>query len=89
MGDDDADVGVAGNKIVRVGKGLKASHARVAIEAEGYSLSPQVVEGAAAELKLLDGDRTIMIVRGGKILTDAEGLSVPDVSRAGPYSNFK
>ena len=25
----------------------------------------------------------------GKVITDDEGLTIPDASRAGPYSNFK
>lgn len=83
------DVGIAGNKVVRVGERLKASHARVVIEAEEYSLGSPVVEGSAADVSLVDGAHTIMTVRGGKILTDEMGLSIPDVSRAGPYSNFK
>jgi hypothetical protein len=30
-----------------------------------------------------------MIVRGGKVMTDDEGLTVQDLSRAGPYSNYR
>jgi len=89
VGGQDLDVGVAGGKVLRIGHALNASHARILVEAEGYALAAPVAEGAAADLNLLDGKRTIMTMRAGKILTDAEGLSIPDVSRAGPYSNFK
>ena len=30
-----------------------------------------------------------MTIRNGKVITDDDGLTIPDVSRAGPYSNFK
>jgi dihydroorotase len=87
---EDVDVGVIGNRVARIGRGLKAAHARVLVEAEGYQLGPDgVKEDAAANLQLLDGARTIMTVRNGRIMTDDEGLSIADVSRAGPYSNFK
>ena len=49
------------------------------VEAEGYRAAPSgLQEGATA-----DGARPIMIVRNGRFITDDEGLSVPDVSRAG------
>lgn len=88
-GGEDMDVALVGNKVVRVAPDLKAAHARTVIEAEGYALRPAAAEGTAADLTLVDGKRTVMVVRGGKILTDADGLSIPDVSRAGPYSNYK
>ncbi len=85
-----ADVGIIGNRVAQVGHGLKAAHARVVVEAEGYELTPAALaEGAVADLKLLDAGHVIMIVQGGKILTDDEGLTIPDVSRAGHYSNYR
>lgn len=33
--------------------------------------------------------RNVLTVRAGKIVWDSDGLSVPDVSKAGPYTNFK
>lgn len=33
--------------------------------------------------------RCVLTVRNGVIVWDSEGLSIPDASRAGPYSNFK
>ena len=87
---EDVDIGVIGNKVARIGRGLKAAHARVLVEAEGYQAGPAgLQEGAAANLRLLDGGRPILIVQNGRIMTDDEGLSIADVSRAGPYSNFK
>ena len=86
---EESDIGIIGNRIARIGHGLKAAHARILVEAEGYQVTPALAEGAPADVTLLDGGRTIMTVRNGRILTDDEGLSIPDVSRAGPYSNFK
>jgi len=87
---EDSDIGIIGNRIARVGRGLKAAHARVLVEAEGYQVTPAALaEGAPANVAVFDGGRTIMTVRNGRIITDDEGLSIPDVSRAGPYSNFK
>jgi len=43
-------------------------------------------------LSRLDATRRfecLLTVRNGIIVWDAEGLSVPDATRAGPYSNFK
>jgi len=40
----------------------------------------------------LTGDRRlrcVLTVRNGRVVWDSEGLSLTDVSRAGPYSNFK
>jgi dihydroorotase len=40
----------------------------------------------------LIGDRKlvcVLTVRNGQVVWDAEGLSLPDASRAGPYTNFK
>ena len=52
-------------------------------------------EGSVADLAVLDLQqpnhrmRCVLTVRGGAIVWDSEGLSIPDVSRAGPYTNFK
>jgi dihydroorotase len=84
------DVGIVGNRIAQIHAGLKAAHARVVAEAEGYDLAPaNVAEGMTADLTLLNAGRVIMTVRKGKVITDDEGLTIPDASRAGPYSNFK
>ena len=88
LGNQDVDVAVIGNKFARVERGLKAAHARVVVEAEGYSLR-SLNQGGTADLTLLDGSRPIFIVQAGKIVRDDEALSIPDVSRAGAYSNFK
>jgi dihydroorotase len=40
----------------------------------------------------LDGMRRfhcVLTVRNGMIVWDSEGLSIPDVTRACPYTNFK
>jgi hypothetical protein len=114
--DEDLDVGITGGKIATIGHRLPAAHARVVIEAEGYSLrwgvagvapcggTPVVVDppragqtellqGMTADLALLETvnekQRCVLGIRGGRIVWDTEGLSIPDVSRAGPYSNFK
>jgi dihydroorotase len=87
---DEVDIAIVGNQIVQVGRGLKAAHARVVAEAEGYTVMPATVaEGTAANLTVLDAGRTIMTIRNGRVVTDDEGLTIPDVSRAGPYTNFK
>jgi len=87
---DEVDIGIVGNRIVRIGKGLKAAHARVVAEAEGYTVTPvTLAEGKGADLRVLDAGRAIMTIRNGKIVTDDEGLTIPDATRAGPYTNFK
>ena len=51
-----------------------------------------VAEGKAADLALIEsaGERRCVLgVRAGRVVFDSGGLSIPDVSRAGPYSNFK
>lgn len=84
------DVGIIGNRVAHIRAGLKAAHARVVAEAEGYELAPSsLTEGMAADLTLLHSRRIIMTIRNGKIITDDEGLTIPDATRAGPYSNFK
>jgi len=84
------DIGVIGNRIARMSPGLKAAHARVVIEVDGYEIKPAaLVESGIADVTLLDAGRAILTVRSGKIVTDDQGLSVPDVIRAGPYTNFK
>lgn len=90
IGDREADIGIIGNKVARIGRGLKAAHARVVAEAEGYDVMPTTfAEGTIADVTLRDAGRIIMTIRNGKIVADDEGLTIPDVSRAGPYSNFK
>ncbi len=90
LGSEDVDIGVIGNRVARIGHGLKAAHAKVLVEAEGYQAGPvELREGAAADIRLMDSNRAILTVRNGRILTDDLGLSITDVSRAGPYSNFK
>jgi hypothetical protein len=87
---DEVDIAIVGDQIVQVGRGLKAAHARVVAEAEGYTVMPATVaQGTAANLTVLDAGRTIMTIRNGRVVTDDEGLTIPDVSRAGPYTNFK
>ena len=105
LGDDEQDVAVTGGKIARIGRRLPAAHARVVIEAEGYDLKHAggaapcgvataagrtgLAEGAGADIVLLEGQRCVLGIRGGRVVWDTEGLSIPDVSRAGPYTNFK
>ena len=87
---EDVDIGVIGGRVAQIRRGLRAAHARLVVEAEDYQVAPAgLQQGVAADIRLLDGTRTIMIVRDGRIITDDEGLSVADVSHAGPYSNFK
>src|ERR1051326_2795424 len=84
------DVGVIGKTIARLGRGLPAAHARLVVEAGGYSLKPDgLKEGGVADIELMDGKRSILRVKNGVIVWDTEGLSIPDWQRAGPYSNFK
>jgi dihydroorotase len=49
--------------------------------------------GATADVALMEAAgqerRCILAIRGGRVIFDSAGLSIPDVSRAGPYSNFK
>jgi dihydroorotase len=49
--------------------------------------------GAPADLALVEPagpePRCVLGLRAGRIIFDRDGLSIPDVSRAGPYSNFK
>jgi hypothetical protein len=51
------------------------------------------LEGKTADLALIEAvdreRRCVLAIRGGRIVFDSVGLSIPDVSRAGPYSNFK
>jgi dihydroorotase len=51
-------------------------------------------EGEAADVALLEPPgrgqgQCVLAIRGGRIVYDSAGLSIADVSRAGPYSNFK
>jgi dihydroorotase len=84
------DVAIIGNRVARVASGLAAARARLLVEAEGYRMRPaDLAEGGTADLELLEGGEVIMSVRGGKVITDDLGLTVPDVSRAGAYSNYR
>ncbi len=86
----EVDLGVIGDRVARIGQDLKAAHARVVAEADGYQITPATItEGGAADFELVDSGHVIMVVRGGKVRTDDLGLTIPDVSRAGPYSNFR
>ena len=56
----------------------------------------ELAEGQPADIAVLEGimvthgqSRCLVGIRGGHIVWDSEGLSITDVSRAGPYSNFK
>ena len=53
----------------------------------------ELLEGSTADIALFEAlgqrPRCVLGIRGGRIVWDTEGLSIPDVSRAGPYSNFK
>jgi dihydroorotase len=86
---DELDIGIVGNRIVQIGRGLKAAHARVVAELEGYVVPAKLAEGMPADLTVQDTGRTIMTIRNGKIVTDDEGLTITDTTRAGPYTNFK
>src|SRR5215472_12514034 len=60
------DIGVIGNRIARMSPGLKAAHARVVIEVDGYEIKPAaLVESGIADVTLLDAGRAILTVRSG------------------------
>jgi dihydroorotase len=87
---EEVDLGIIGDRVAQIAKGLKAAHSRVVVEAEGYQVTPAALaEGAPADIKLVNSGRVIMVVRGGRILTDDEGLTIPEMSRAGPYKNYR
>jgi predicted amidohydrolase len=87
---EEVDLGIIGNRVARIGHGLEAAHAREVVEAEGYQVTPATLaEGGTADLKLVDSGHVIMIVRDGRVITDDQGLTIPDISRAGRYSNFR
>ena len=89
-GKDAVDIGIIGNRIAHIRPGLKAARSRVVAEAEGYKVAPaNLAAGMAADLTLLEAKRIVLSIRNGKVTKDDEGLTIPDVSRAGPYSNFK
>jgi len=89
-GKEALDIGIIGNRIAHIRLGLKAAQSRIVAEAEGYDVLPaNLAEGMAADLTLLKAGRVVMTIRNVKVITDDEGLTIPDVSRAGPYSNFK
>jgi hypothetical protein len=77
-------------RIAQIRTGLKAAHSRVVAEAEGYEAAPaNLAEGMAADLTLRRANRTVLTIRNGRVITDDDGPTIPDVNRAGPYSNFK
>ena len=87
---EEVNVGIIGNQVARIGHGLEAEHARVVVEAEGFHLTPAALaEGVPANVKLVDAGHVIMIVQGGKVMTDDKALTIQDISRAGPYSNYR
>lgn len=84
------DVGVIGNRIARLGRDLPAAHARQVVEVSGYAIKTDgLKEGGAADIEVLEGRRSILRVKSGRIVWDTEGLSIPDWQHAGAYSNFK
>ena len=84
------DIAITGNRIAHIRPGLNAAQSRVVAEAEGYEAAPaNLSEGMTADLTLLKAGRMVLTIRNGKVITDDDGLTIPDVSRAGPYSNFK
>jgi len=102
-GGQEMDIGLIGGTIARLDRRLPAAHARLVIEAEGYDVeracaaangrSSSFAEGQPADLALVEttggARRCVLGIRAGKVVWDTEGLSIPDVSRAGPYTNFK
>jgi predicted amidohydrolase len=87
---EEVDIGIIGNRVEKIGRGLKAAHARVIAEVEGYQVTPAALAaGGMADLQVRDGDRVILTVRNGRVIRDDAGLTIPDVTRAGPYTNFK
>jgi dihydroorotase len=66
---------------------------------EGSIADIAIIEQQTGKFGYLDsghgkliGDRKlfcVLTVRNGQVVWDTEGLSLPDVSRAGPYTNFK
>jgi dihydroorotase len=59
---------------------------------EGSVADIAVIELEAGKFPRLGGDRRlrcVLTVRNGAIVWDTDGLSAPDVTKAGPYSNFK
>lgn len=103
--DEELDIGITGARVASIGRRIPAAHARVVIEAEGYVVGRQgntcgatpvrnePAEGGTADVALFEGvgdkQKCILGIRDGRIFWDTEGLSIPDVSKAGPYSNFK
>jgi dihydroorotase len=89
-GKEALDIGIIGNRIAEIRPDLTSAHSRVVAAAEGYQVAPATLAaGVAADLTLLKGGRIVLTIRNGKVITDDDGLTIPDVSRAGPYSNFK
>jgi dihydroorotase len=60
---------------------------------EAVAHNAERIEDGTADLALIESTdqerRCALEIRGGRVVFDRAGLSIPDVSRAGPYSNFK
>jgi dihydroorotase len=60
---------------------------------EAAAPGAEPLQGGTADLALIESAdqerRCVLGIRGGRVVFDSVGLSIPDVSRAGPYSNFK
>ena len=49
-----------------------------------------LTQGWGADIALFDRRlHCVLTIRDGVVVWDTEGLSLPDASRAGPYTNFK
>jgi hypothetical protein len=59
----------------------------------GEASNTEPREDATADIALFQPAgqerQCVLGIRGGRIVFDGAGLSIPDVSRAGPYTNFK
>ena len=55
----------------------------------GYSAGTSLTRAPSASSSILIASACVLAIRGGRIVFDSAGLTIPDVSRAGPYSNFK
>jgi hypothetical protein len=53
----------------------------------------ELSEGMTADIALFEmlneGQQCVLGIWGGRIVWDTVGLSIPDVGKAGPYSNLK
>src|SRR6185436_1280990 len=88
-------------RLIIEAEGYILRHGAVAIAACGATQpdnTPRLsrsdlTEGNTADIALIEAvggrQRCVLGIRSGRVFWDTEGLSIPDVSRAGPYSNFK